>query len=209
MLSASNLRPGDSHVGHGRHQEHRRPQRRFTLAARRRVDSDGANPLVRQAQPHDRRLRHLRRRDPADLRRRRRRQQVQRGTIAQMGTPGHLDHRARHVRRRRQAPLPVHGPARQLAPATPTRATPRASSSTGTPPRQRRRDRGNRAWRRSVSAGRWACGQRSRRAVLVALLVLLPLAVRLAALRDRVGLDDRHVRPRHARARRGRPGRAT
>ena len=45
--------------------------------------------------------------------------------------------------------------------------------------------------------------------LLFGALLVLPAALGLAALRDRQRLDDRHLRPRLARARRGRPGRAS
>ena len=60
----------------------------FTLSRTAPVDSDGTQPAVGQAQPHGRRLRRLLERH-ADLRRRRRRDQVHGGTLAAMGTAGH------------------------------------------------------------------------------------------------------------------------
>src|SRR6185436_3768458 len=82
--------------------------------------------------------------------------------------------RARHVRRQRAAPLPVHGPARQLRgerlPGRQlerrVRLERRVSNPNGT--------RGESSMAAIRQAGRWVCGSALLAAVIVAMLVLLP-----------------------------------
>ena len=114
MLSASNLRPGNSHVGHGRHQNTGGLSGAFTLSRTAPADSDGANPLssklnltivdcgtfVGTTAPTCG--------DGDDV------SKYSAGTIAQMGTTGHLVTALGTYAADEQAPLPVHGPARQL-----------------------------------------------------------------------------------------------
>ena len=208
VLTASNLRPGDSSSGTVDIANTGSLSGAFTLTEQRHRQRH-RQPALDQARTSTvDRLRHLRRRDRADLRRRRRQSPSTARHARQMGTTGHAVDGARHVRRERQAPLPVPRRRSTARPATTTRATARPSRSPGTPPDRSRPKTGG-------------TGMLARRVIRVATTLLLAAGVlprrppgaagarRLPALRDRQRLDDRHLRPRLGRVRRGRPGRAT